>query len=59
MNGVNLVLSQADIVHDKFLTVGYLSKAVDKVRKQENRELLKQNTNILKGKRYLWLKGKK
>ncbi len=55
MNAATEVLPNADIVHDKYHVVGYLGKAVDLVRKQENRELLKQNNEILKGTKYLWL----
>lgn len=46
---------QADIVHDKFHIAGYLSKAVDTVRKQENKALRKEGYEYLVGTKYLWL----
>jgi transposase len=45
----------ADIVHDKFHVAKYLGKAVDDVRKKENRELVGEGNEILKGSKYLWL----
>ncbi len=56
MSVADFVLPNADIVHDKFHVAGYLSKAVDKVRKQEHRELMNQNDDSLKRTKYLWLK---
>jgi transposase len=46
---------QADIVHDKFHTVAYLTKAVDNVRRKENKDMLKLGDETLKGSKYLWL----
>jgi transposase len=45
----------ADIVHDKFHVSKYLGEAVDKVRRQEHKELLEQGDDTLKGTRQLWL----
>lgn len=45
----------ADIVHDKFHISKYLGEAVDKVRRQEHKELLAQGDETLKGTRQLWL----
>jgi len=45
----------ADIVHDKFHVSKYLGEAVDKVRRQEHKELLAQGDETLKGSRQLWL----
>lgn len=45
----------ADIVHDRFHITGYLTKAVDAVRKTEHREFMKAGIEILKGTKYLWL----
>lgn len=45
----------ADIVHDKFHVSKYLNEAVDKVRRQEHKELLAQGDETLKGSRQLWL----
>lgn len=43
------------IVHDKFHVMQHIGDAVDKVRKQENRELLAQKDTRLKGTKYTWL----
>jgi len=48
-------LPQADIVHDKFHVSKYLGEAVDKVRRQEHKELMAQGDETLKGTRQLWL----
>jgi transposase len=45
----------ADIVHDKFHVSKYLNEAVDKVRRQEHKELMAQGDETLKGSRQLWL----
>ena len=45
----------ADIVHDKFHISKYLGEAVDKVRRQEHKELMAQGDETLKGTRQLWL----
>jgi len=45
----------ADIVHDKFHVSKYLGEAVDKVRRQEHKELLAAGDETLKGTRHLWL----
>jgi transposase len=45
----------ADVVHDKFHMSKYLNEAVDKVRRQEHKELLAQGDETLKGSRQLWL----
>lgn len=46
---------QADIVHDKFHVSKYLGEAVDKVRRQEHKELLAAGDDTLTGTRHLWL----
>jgi transposase len=46
---------EADIVHDKFHVSKYLGEAVDKVRRQEHKELMAQGDETLKGSRQLWL----
>ena len=48
-------VSQAELVHDKFHVAKHLNEAVDNVRRQENRELLAQGDETLKGSRQLWL----
>ena len=49
IKAVGQYLPQADIVHDKFHIAKYLGEAVDKVRKQENRSLVKAQDDTLKG----------
>lgn len=46
---------QAAIVHDKFHIAKHLGEAVDKVRRQENKALLAEGDETLKGSRQLWL----
>jgi len=43
------------IVFDRFHVMGYISKAVDTVRKQEHRDLMASGDETLKGSKYLWL----
>lgn len=43
------------IVFDRFHVMSFISKAVDMVRKQEHRELMKSGDETLKGSKYLWL----
>ena len=45
----------ADVVHDRYHVSAYLNEAVDKVRRQEHKELLAQGDETLKGTRQLWL----
>jgi len=45
----------ADIVHDKFHVSKYLGEAVDKVRRQEHKQLMAEGDETLKGSRQLWL----
>ena len=46
---------KADIVHDRFHVSKYLNESVDKVRRQEHKELLADGDETLKGTRQLWL----
>jgi transposase len=46
---------RADIVHDKYHVSSYLGEAVDKVRRQEHKELLAEGDETLTGSRQLWL----
>ena len=50
-------LTDADnkIVFDRYHLMGYLTKAVDTVRKQENRALAAAGDTSLAGSKYLWL----
>jgi len=52
---VKASLPEAAIVHDRFHISKHLNEAVDQVRRRENRQLIKQGDNRLKGSRYLWL----
>lgn len=49
------VVPNADIVHDKYHAVSYVTKAVDKVRRKENRQLTQNGSDTLKGTKFLWL----
>jgi transposase len=56
IGAVEEVLPSADIVFDRFHVKKHLGEAVDKVRRQEHRELSAAGNLILKGSKYLWLK---
>jgi len=49
--------ADAKIVFDKFHIAKHLGDAVDRVRKQENRALVAQGSERLKGSKYLWLQN--
>jgi len=55
MKSSEKMLLGADIVHYHFHITAYLTKAVDNARKQENRRLVKEGTEDLKGSQYLFL----
>jgi transposase len=57
-NAVNEVMPFTEIVHDRFHVVQHLNKAVDQVRRQEHRQLLRQGEHQLKGTKYWWLKNR-
>jgi transposase len=56
-SSVRAHLADADdkIVYDRFHLMGYMGKAVDTVRKRENRALYAQGDRSLVGSKYLWL----
>jgi len=54
-NAVTEKLPQAAIVHDRFHISQHLNEAVDKVRRQENKQLIQQGDERLKGSKFLWL----
>jgi len=56
-NSVRAHLADAEdkIVFDRYHLMGYLTKAVDTVRKQENRALAAAGDKSLAGSKYLWL----
>ncbi len=56
MSAIRNMLSQADIVHDKFHVSKYLNEAVDKIRRTEHKKLLAQGESPLTGTKYDWLK---
>ena len=50
-------LAEGKIVHDRFHVMQLANKAVDKVRKKENRELIAEGDTTLVGSKYLWLRS--
>jgi transposase len=50
-------LPEATIVFDKFHIAKLASEAVDQVRRQENKELVAEEDDRLKGTRYAWLRN--
>lgn len=54
-NAVTQTLPQADIVHDRFHISQHLNEAVDKVRRQENKELKEAGDRRLVGTKFTWL----
>jgi transposase len=50
--------AKSKIVFDKFHVIAHLLKALDGVRKQEHRHLMKQGDTMLVGTKFLWLQGK-
>ena len=53
-------LTDADrkIAFDRFHVAQYLGKAVDQVRRQEHRQLIKQGDERMKGSKYHWLRNR-
>ena len=53
-------LTDADqkIAFDRFHVAQYLGKAVDQVRRQEHRQLMKQGDERMKGSKYHWLRNR-
>lgn len=45
------------IAFDRFHVAQHIGNAVDQVRRNENRQLIAQGNDALKGSRYLWLKN--
>lgn len=45
----------AEVVHDRYHVSAHLNRAVDQVRRKENREPVSSGSDELKGSRYLWL----
>ncbi|EMI41668.1 ISL3 family transposase [Rhodopirellula sp. SWK7] len=55
MSSASKNVPEAEIVHDKFHISKHLSDAVDKVRRQEDKQLRSEGDDRLKGTRQLWL----
>jgi transposase len=47
--------AERKIVFDRFHVIRYVTEALDKVRRQEHKQLMKNGEEWLKGTRYLWL----
>jgi transposase len=47
--------SESKMVFDRFHVMKHIGKAVDDVRKEEHRQLMKDGNDSLKGSKYLWL----
>ena len=54
----HLPKAEEKMVFDKFHVAKHLSDAVDKVRRTENKELLEEGDERLKGTKFDWLKGR-
>jgi len=54
-NAVTEKLPESIIVHDRFHVSQHLNEAVDKVRRQENKQLIEQGDGRLKGSKFFWL----
>jgi transposase len=57
MSAADKLLTNADIVHDKFHVSKYLNDAVDQVRRSEHKKLNAQGESPLTGTKYSWLKS--
>jgi transposase len=53
----NIPLAEEKIVHDRFHVMKLATEAVDKVRRQEHRELKKEDDRRLTGTKFLWIKS--
>ena len=56
-NAAKTCIPKAAIVHDRFHLAQYLNNAVDITRRAENKKLVAENDDRLKGTKYLWLKN--
>lgn len=57
INAGEAMLPNAQIVHDRFHISKYLNEAIDKVRRQEHKELMQKKDERLKGAKYVFLRG--
>jgi len=53
----NVPLAADKIVFDRFHIMKHMNDAVDKVRRQEHRQLSEEGDDLLKGTKYWWLYG--
>lgn len=56
MGAARACIPQADIVHDRFHVAKYLGDAVDAVRRQEHRSLMRTGDSPLTGSKWAWQK---
>lgn len=49
------IISQADVVHDRYHISANLNDAVDQVRRSQNKSTVEEGDDTLKGTRQLWL----
>ena len=54
-NSIETNVPQAEIVHDRFHISKHLNDGVDKVRRQENKALMQEDDERLKGTKHSWL----
>jgi len=50
--------ADSKIAFDRFHVAQYLGKAVDQVRRQEHRQLIRQGDDRMKGSKYQWLRNR-
>jgi len=58
LNSVRRHLKNADVVFDKFHVYHYLSDAIEAVRRNEQQLADEKGSSLIKGTRWLWLKGR-
>ena len=56
MNAAAAYVPDADVVHDRFHIAKHLGDAVDAVRRAENRALMKEGDDALKGTKWHWIR---
>jgi transposase len=57
LNSVRRHCQHAEVVFDKFHVYGYLSEAIEQVRRHEQNLAGKEEAKLIKGSRWLWLKA--
>lgn len=55
-NSVRKYCKQAAVVFDKFHVYGYMTQAIDEVRREEQRTADQAGRQLIKGSRWLWLR---